>query len=155
MSSQVKWFGDEILKEIRDATPEGLFAGGQMLIDAAASRAPHGDGDLANSGYVATEEKSTYKSSKIHNKQPKVPKGGAVAGFAAFYAGMVEFGTKPHKIGKPGQLLRMPDGRIVRGPIQHPGTPAKPFFRPALDELKAQVGNEIALTMKKRVKGKK
>lgn len=123
----VKWHGDELLKQIREATPDGLFAGGQMLVDAAASRAPIGaTGNLRASGYVATEQKSTYKSSKKHNKEIKPPKGGAVVGFAAFYARFQEFGTRKMA--------------------------AKPFLRPAIDELKEQIGAEIVITISKRIK---
>jgi HK97 gp10 family phage protein len=122
----VKWHGDELLKQIREGTPEGLFAGGQMLVDAAASRAPKASGDLAKSGYVANEKKSTYKHDKKHNKEATPPKGGAVAGFAVFYAKFIELGTKNH--------------------------PAKPFIRPAFDELKDQIGSEITITIGKRFK---
>ncbi len=47
----------------------------------------------------------------------------------ANYAHLVEFGTKPHWI--PTTLI---DGTIVRRPHLHPGTPAKPFMRPAYDQ---------------------
>jgi HK97 gp10 family phage protein len=126
MSSSVKWHGDELLKQIREGTPEGLFAGGEILVEAAASRIHSNTHTLEKSGYVATEEKSTYKRSKVHNKEAKPPKGGAVVGFAAFYARYVEFGTK-----KKG---------------------AKPFLRPALDELKEKIGAEIVTTIGRKFK---
>jgi HK97 gp10 family phage protein len=122
----LKWHGDELLKQIREGTPDGLFAGGQMLVDAASSRAPKASGDLAQSGYVANEKKSTYRRDKKHNKEVQPPKGGAVAGFAVFYAKFVELGTKKH--------------------------PAKPFLRPAFDELKEQIGSEITMQIGKRFK---
>lgn len=146
------WRGDELLKQIREETPDGLFAGAELFIETAASRAPRGaTGDLQNSGYVASETKSTYKSSKKHRKAVKPPKGGVVAGFAAFYAWIVEVGQKPHKIGKPGQILRLANGNIVRGPIDHPGKPARPFIRPTFDELKEQIGNTIVLKIRKKI----
>lgn len=121
----VTWHGDELIRQIREATPDGLFAGGEMLVDSAAARAPKASGDLAKSGYVAIEGKSTYRSDKKHNKQIKPPKGGAVAGFAAFYARYVEFGTAH--------------------------VPARPFFRPAIDELKDKIGNEVVITIGKKI----
>lgn len=152
-TSSVKWYGDDLLKQIRENTPEGLYAGGEMLLEAAKNRVPTGGtGDIANSGYVAIEGKSTYQSKKTNNKQAKVPKNGAVVGFADFRALFVEFGTKPHKIGKPGQPLRLPDGTFVRGPIQHPGAPAKPFFRPAYDELKEEIGNQIIFKIQRKLR---
>lgn len=120
----VKWYGGKILQEIRDATPDGLFVGGQMLVDAASDRAPHVTGTLQESRYVATEEKSTYRADKQHQKEVKPPKGGAVAGFAAFYAGFVEYGTANRT--------------------------AKPFLRPALDELKDRLGSEISAKMSRK-----
>jgi HK97 gp10 family phage protein len=124
----VKWFGDKLLEQINTHTPDALFDGGQMLVDAAASRAASSrkSGTLAESGYVATEEKTTYRRRKLHSKQAKVPKGGAVAGFAAFYARWVEYGTIK--------------------------TRAKPFLRPALDELKEKIGAEIVIKVGKQIK---
>lgn len=123
---ELKWHGPDLLAQLREGTPEALFAGGEMLVEAAASRAPRFSGDLAKSGYVAIEGKTTYRKKKKYNKQAKVPKGGAVVGFAAFYARYVEFGTK-HKA-------------------------ARPFLRPALDELKEKIGNEIAVTIGRKFK---
>lgn len=48
-------------------------------------------------------------------------------------APIVEKGARPHEIAPAkGQVLRLADGRFVSGPVQHPGTPAKPFLRPTL-----------------------
>lgn len=122
----MKWHGQQLLAQIEGATPDALFDGGQMLVDAAASRAPRNSGALVESRYVATEEKTTYKNDKQHSKQAKVPKGGAVAGFAAFYARFIEYGTRKAS--------------------------AKPFFRPALDELKDKIGAEIVIKVGKQIK---
>lgn len=124
--SQVRWFGDDLLKQIQDGAPDALFDGAKLLVDSAASRAPRRSGKLAQSGYVGTEKKSTYHPSKIYNKEVKAPKGGAVAAFAAFYAKQVEFGNK--------------------------NMSAKPFLRPALDELKEQVGQEIVVKLRRKLK---
>jgi len=122
----MKWYGDSIKKQVVAATPDGLFAGGQMLIDAAASRVPVASGDLKNSGYVATEQKTTYRNDKKHRKELKPPKGGAVAAFAVFYAKFVEYGTSKQS--------------------------ARPFLRPALDELKEQIGAEITVSIGRKLK---
>lgn len=127
MAETVKWYGNQLLADIRAATPDGLFAGAEMLVKAAASRAPRGaSGVLQDSAYAASEEKSTYTAHKLHNKQAKVPKGGAVAGFAAFYAGFIEYGTKKKA--------------------------ARPFLRPTIDELRAQIGGEIVLRIGRKLK---
>lgn len=153
MSFQLKWFGDDIIKQIRKVTPDALFEAGEQILESAKGRAPFGDGDLQNSGYVANEEKSTYTKKYEHREEVKAPKGGAVVGFAAFYAHMVEYGTKGHKIPRKGtKALHLASGDIVRGPISHPGMKAKPFFRPAVDELQSQLPNKIAKRIKANIK---
>jgi HK97 gp10 family phage protein len=122
----VKWHGQELLEGLREDSAEGLFAGGLFLVEAAKSRIHNVTGDLADSAYVAIEGKSTYKSDKKHYKEVKPRKGGAVAGFSAFYAKMVEFGT--------------------------PTAGARPFLRPAFDELKEQIGEEIVGTISRKFK---
>ena len=124
--SDIKWYGDDLLKQIRDGTPDALFDGAQLLVDAAAARAPSASGDLRKSGYVAIEGKSTYRNDKKHSKRRQPPKGGAVAGFAAFYAKFVEVGTKNQR--------------------------AHPFLRPAFDEIKDQIGNKIVTDLGGRFK---
>lgn len=56
----------------------------------------------------------------------------------AYYAHMVEKGTKPHTI-KAGPGKRFPWGGKV---VKHPGAKPKPFMRPALDQ-----GAQAAITM--------
>lgn len=46
---------------------------------------------------------------------------------------IIERGSRAHEIAPTeGGPLRLADGRFVSGPVQHPGTPAKPFMRPTL-----------------------
>lgn len=126
MPTEVKWHGDDLLKQIRQATPDGLFAGAEMLVEGARNNAPEMSGTLKESGYAASSEKSTYKSDKRYNKEIKPKEGQAVAGFAAFYAGFIEYGTK-HKA-------------------------ARSFLRKAMDELKDQIGGEVVLKIAKKFK---
>lgn len=113
MATQITWHGKELLAAIRAATPDGLFAAGELLIDLAASKAPKASGDLANSGYVTGGGKSTYRNAKNHNKEIKPRDGEVIAAFAAFYAKFVELGTKTQS--------------------------ARPFLRPALDESRDEL----------------
>lgn len=63
-----------------------------------------------------------------------------------YYAHMVEFGTRPHKIGKVGRMLWI-NGRWVYAPVNHPGSRPRPFMRPAADSTAqtatVAVGNKI------------
>lgn len=114
----VTWYGDELIAKLKENEEDALFEGAEALIKEAASRAPNRSGLLARSGYVASTTKSTWRKHKLHRK-PKPPKteGVVVAGFAAFYAHMVERGTSKAK--------------------------ARPFLRPALDGMSAQLGKII------------
>lgn len=115
---EIKWHDKELIAIIEQATPDALLAAAQTLVDVAASKAPQGPtGVLAASAYVANEKETTYKTNKLHNRQALVPPGGAVGGFAAFYARFLELGTKH--------------------------APARPFMRPAFDETKEQLGAQI------------
>jgi len=125
--SQVKWYGDDFLKALREETPEALFEAAETFAKVAASRAPKGgSGDLRDSAYAGIEGKSTYKKRKNYSKEVKAKKGEAVAGFGVFYAKFIEFGTKKMR--------------------------AQPFMRPTLDEAKGQLGDVITARLRKRFK---
>lgn len=57
----------------------------------------------------------------------------------AWYAHLVEFGTKPHVVGKTR------DG----APIYHPGSKAQPFLRPAREQNKRRVVEAIRSSLRK------
>lgn len=63
-----------------------------------------------------------------------------------YYAHMVEYGTKAHKIGKVGRMLFI-KGKWVHAPVDHPGSRPRPFMRPAADttaqSATVAVGNKI------------
>lgn len=118
MTGRVTWHGDKLLTIIRDATPDALFAGAEELIEAAAAKAPKRSGDLASSGYVSSTEKSTYKRLNTNRKETKpLNEMTVVAGFADFKAAWYELGAE--------------------------NTAARPYLRPALDELKDKIGATI------------
>lgn len=123
---QVTWRGKEILAALRGASPDALFAAGELLIDTAAAKAPRQSGDLAESGYVTSAERSTYKSGTNYHKEIKAKPGEVIAAFAAFYAKFVERGTK--------------------------FASAHPYFRPALDESKGAMLNLFASRLGKVLK---
>ena len=56
------------------------------------------------------------------------------------YALFVEFGTKPHVIRARNRrvLANTRTGDVFGPVVHHPGTPAQPFLRPALDDLKGK-----------------
>lgn len=55
------------------------------------------------------------------------------------YALPVELGSRPHVIESHGDYpLRSADGRVFGKRVNHPGTKASPFLRPAMDALREQ-----------------
>lgn len=63
------------------------------------------------------------------------------------YAHLVEFGTQPHQIIRRGISKRT--GRPWVQVIQHPGTPARPFMRPAFDVARGSVQARIQRDIEK------
>lgn len=118
----VRWYGDDFLELIQDNTDPALFAGGEILISAATANAPEDSGDLKSSGYVATQERSTYKPDNKSNRQIKPRRNEAVVGFASFYAKFLERGTRKMA--------------------------ARPFMRPALDSLKNELARKIVAKLR-------
>lgn len=54
----------------------------------------------------------------------------------AHYSIFVELGTRPHSIDSHGPWpLRDRRGRVFGRHVNHPGTTAQPFLRPALDDI--------------------
>jgi HK97 gp10 family phage protein len=65
----------------------------------------------------------------------------------ANYVHFVELGTRPHALGKGSTLDRMRRGKLVRGKGQfgrrHPGSPARPFLKPAYQANKSAIETTI------------
>ena len=61
------------------------------------------------------------------------------------YPTYIEFGTAPHVISiKNKKVLADGKGKFFGKKVNHPGTQAKPFLRPALDENIKAIESEIA-----------
>lgn len=118
-----------------------LRAGGVVLRNEAKQKVPQDNGDLLRSIRI---------TSRVQRGQVQI---GVKAGNAkAYYANMVEYGTKPHFIKvddrdrgrgkKKGSLASIGtvNRRVLQiganfiGPsVHHPGSRARPFMRPAVD----------------------
>lgn len=71
-------------------------------------------------------------------------------GASVFYAHMVEFGTKPHKIkARRGRTLLF-RGVFVKE-IDHPGAKAQPFMRPSFDGTAGAAIEAVAAQIRKRL----
>ena len=68
---------------------------------------------------------------------------------SAFHAHLVEYGTGPRKLKKPTPFEIAPGEWIT---LENTGSmPAKPFFRPALDERQGEILNEMRERAAKRM----
>lgn len=117
---------DDLLKTLPAKMEKNIMraavrAGAAVMREEVRSRVPTKSGALAKSVRITTRAKrgEITASVKAGNR-------------TAFYAQMVEFGTRPHIIkAKPGSALDVP-GNPLRE-VNHPGNRAHPFMRPAAE----------------------
>ena len=120
----------------------GLRAAAKPMYDAARERVPVAEGTLRDSIRISSGIKA--KSGEIVAKV--VAGSRKKGGGGAFYAHMVEWGTAKHVIPGPVSF----GGKIFTN-IQHPGTKARPFMRPAFDTADQLVVNAYATYMIKNI----
>lgn len=146
----------------------GLRAGAAALLPAVKQNIPVDQGDLRDSARVTSRAKGAEVSAsvKVGNKK-------------AWYANLVEYGTKPHYIkvsdvdrgpgrgiGRRGTAarretlasIRTVNRRVLQiganfvGPsVHHPGTRPRPFMRPAIDENFPQVIQAVTKKIRERL----
>lgn len=125
-AGKVEWHGKELMQALRDGANDAMFEAGEILLESARRRVPVVTGNLKNSGYVSTKNKSSYVKRRGWKRERKpLEDGSVVIAFSAPHSHLVEFGTK----------------RMA----------AKPYLRPALDELKDKIGKSITVSLSKSV----
>lgn len=135
---------DKLLKEL-PAKIEGnimrgaVRAGAKVLEEKAKQLAPVDDGDLRESIRVSTRSRRGRVSATITAGNKKV-----------FYAHMVEFGTARHLI-KPKKRKSLFFAGLAREVVDHPGSSAKPFMRPALDNNQREAVDAAASYIRQRI----
>lgn len=112
-----------------------LRAGAAVYLAEVKQNIPVEHGALRQSARITTKKSrdgSVSASVKVGNRQ-------------AFYAHMVEFGTRAHIIAPKRGAMQI-GGQFVAGAVQHPGARPHPFMRPAAD---AQFSAAVAAVQKK------
>lgn len=105
----------------RNIQRTALRAGAAVYLEEVQRRIPVASGQLRASARVTSRAAGATVSASVK-----------VGNFVAWYAHMVEFGTRPHVIrAAPGSALRF--GGVTVAQVNHPGTRAQPFMRPAAD----------------------
>jgi HK97 gp10 family phage protein len=142
------------------AIDDALEKGAREIQDLAKAIAPRGDsGDLAEAIDVR-ENLDGYKARGVFAKMKVGGSGSSSlarhigvfpshAGDKGFYAAFVEFGTAPRKA---GQYYTQASGRRRKAQGTHPGTPARPFLRPAFQSLKSRTVNRVKRAINKAAK---
>lgn len=92
-------------------------------------------------GYLRQSARITTRKSRDGQVSASVK----VGNHLAFYAHMVEYGTRPHTIAPKRSAMQI-GGQFVAGTVEHPGARPRPFMRPAAD---AQFSAAVAAVQKK------
>lgn len=114
-----------------------LRAGARVYLDQVKQNIPVKLGDLRASARITTrkgKDGQLSASVKVGNQQ-------------AFYAHMVEFGTRAHAITARAMVV---NGQVVRS-VDHPGARPHPFMRPAADEKFGQAVAAVQAQIRKRL----
>jgi HK97 gp10 family phage protein len=117
-----------------------LRAGGNVMRDDARKNAARAAGLLAKGIKVSTNAKRGTVYAKVRT-----------TGKHSYIAHMIEFGTAPHRINaRNGGTIHI-NGRPVGPFVDHPGSRAMPFMRPALDGQATASVNATAAYIRKRL----
>lgn len=115
-----------------------LRAGAAVILTEVQQRIPTDTGQLRASARITTRYRRGEVSASVK-----------VGNFVAWYAHLVEFGTRDHKIVDPQGGMSF-NGRIVHM-VDHPGTTAQPFMRPAADAAHAQAVAAVTAKIRQRL----
>lgn len=130
---------DDLLKTLpakveKNIMRAALRAGASVMLEEVKQRIPADTGQLRASARITTRGKQGSVSASVK-----------VGNFVAWYAHLVEFGTKRHIIkAKRDSAVRF--GGITVEQVNHPGTTGHPFMRPAAE---AKFGESIQAVEKK------
>jgi HK97 gp10 family phage protein len=135
---------DDLLKRLapkleRNIMRGALRAGTVPIREDVKRRAPVDSGALRNSVRTTSRARKGQVSAsvKVGNRE-------------AWYAHLIEFGTRPHVIkAKPGRAMQF-GGRIT-AQVNHPGITGKPFIRPAADATTPEAIREVTKYIRKRL----
>jgi HK97 gp10 family phage protein len=98
-----------------------LRAGAAVYLREVQQRIPEDTGQLKASARITTRAKGDEVSASVK-----------VGNFVAWYAHLVEFGTRAHVEAVPTGAMRF--GGVVTREVHHPGIVGQPFMRPAADQ---------------------
>ena len=136
---------EESIEGVRDGINRSAFRGARI----ATRNAPKDQGLLQSTIDVGQKATTRNLEAKVKAGSPKTRD----EGFD--YAIAMEFGTDPHVI-TPNQAeaLRFEDAEgepVFAARVEHPGTPAQPYLRPALQEHESDLTENIGAEIQRLV----
>lgn len=151
----IELYGDEYMAIVEHYGDEAMFAAGEVIRREAQRRAPRGrTGNLAGSGYVGTRSRSSYVRRLYWRKEKKAPKGGAVIGFTAPHAHLIESGRRKRGVIVPRKKRGWAALNIngnVRSRSRYNRMSSRPFLGPALDATQQTMMTELAAVLNRRL----
>jgi hypothetical protein len=151
----VALYGDEFMAIVEKYGDEAMFAAGEVVKREAERRVPRGrTGNLAKSAYVATRTKSTYVRRRYWRKEKTPPKGGAVVGFTAPHAHLLESGRRKRGVIRPikgGGKRALSINGMARSSSKYNRMSSRPFLGPGLDAAATSMANELAQVLRTRL----
>lgn len=127
------------VKVERNILRSALRAGANVIKDEAKANVPVKTGALRKSLTVTTGSKGGTVTAKLKSRGKVAP-----------HAMLVEYGTKPHKI-RPRNAGGLTVGGHVVAEVDHPGSRAKPFLRPAFDGKSGAAISAVAGKIRERL----
>lgn len=154
----------------RGVTMKGVKAGAKIVQKAAKKAAPRRKkvrGFALDTGSGALRQSLGFKAAKgrrgktlayaVIGARKKVRKtvrvgGRTIIAVPAFYAHLVEKGTRPHSLGKGAKLARR--GKAAANVVgkQHPGARPQPFLGPAYRQNQGVIANAMTAEMGEAVR---
>jgi len=120
-----------------------LRAGAKVLAASVRQKAPKRTGKLADSVRISTRLIKGRALAKV-----------MAGGKTAWYAHMVEFGTREHSIFPKNRKAILIGGDKPRAKARVKGSTPKPFFRPAVDEHAGAAADAVVKYLRNRLKKK-
>ena len=158
MKISLKLTGDRMVQHLLAQIPEELArrtlrravtAAAKPVLADMKARAPVGTGLLRESLGTAIRSYRRGRTAvavlgpriQFTGRVRKKLKGDAAKAKPSNYAHLVELGVRPHAVGRGSRILRAgrsPGTKLKQTGGQHPGSPARPFIRPAVDAMGLQ-----------------
>lgn len=140
----------------RRVTQKAVKSGAKVVQSAAKGSAPRASGALRQSLGVKAEKGRKGKTiafavvgprkkvrKLVKRKGSRMP----IVAVPAFYAHLVERGTRPHAIGKGSRLARRGKAGSATGRL-HPGSRPRPFLGPGYALNRGRIANAITETLR-------